>query len=66
MTDLELFKEVTRAVTGVPIHEVSKALAKVRALLAKSPAQESSERGTPSGRNRKYLGGFDRGGDEAA
>ena len=62
--DLVLIKNIQRAV-GINVSDatqVSEALAKVRALLeAKEPAR--AERG---GRNRMYLGGSDRSGDDAA
>ena len=70
MTDLDLFKSIVRATTGVSAENVPAAVAKVRALFAQSAAPSAPPevpKSAPKGRNRMYLGGVERvGGDDAA
>lgn len=61
MTDLDLFKAITRAISGVPSDRVSDAVAKVRALFVTSEV----ERKAPPGRNRMFVGGRERSEDSA-
>ncbi len=66
MNDLELFKDIVRATTGVAAENVGKAVAKVREILGASSSQElGTSRKAIGTKNRQYLGGMDRsGGDE--
>lgn len=69
MTDLELFKAIVRATRDVPMHEIGKAIERVRALVGSTDSKqiglEDSRKATGT-RNRKYLGGMDRSEDESA
>lgn len=64
MTDLELFKEITRAVTGVSSLDsaISGAVARVRALFAVAPQPdpELAPRAERRGPDRLESGGMDR------
>jgi hypothetical protein len=65
MTDLDLFKEIVRAVSGVAHEDTGKAVAKVRALLAQ-PTEKPAEVERPhlgSAADRMHRGGKARSGD---
>jgi hypothetical protein len=65
MTDLELFKDIVRAVSGVAHQDVSKAVAKVRALVSQ-PAEKAERAYIGSGSDRMHRSGKNRSGDDAA
>ena len=60
MTDLELFKAITRAVTNVPHTKIADAVATVRALFIQAEPPKPVERADRAGRNRMATAGFDR------
>lgn len=68
MTEIELYKEIVRAVRDIQESQIAAAVAKVRALCATYGGQPSSPaRAERGGKNRMFSGGMDRslGGDDA-
>jgi hypothetical protein len=68
MTDLETFKAIVRAVTGVEADakSIKAAVERVRALFQTAPAPEAPARRYIGGRDRMEKAGADRSGDDAA